>query len=569
MLLIELEIFFSQHKNGVRLMLQSIIKAQVIFSVIVGLAHATEMPTHLNSIELPLVISVCSYNCSAWVTQNLDSIFNQDYENFRVIYIDDASNDTTAYQVEEYIYTHSLHDKLTLITNDVRVGKLKNIYSAFHSCDDQEIIVQVDADDWLPHRDIFKRINQEYARGDVWLTYSDFEVYPPGTKEWCVPQPVPDHIKQKRSYRNWKWVFTHLRTFYAWLYKNIKLEDFITELSPGFEGKFFPICNDMAAYFPMLEMCGPRFAFIPEKLYVYNRDNPNLGAKLQGHLYKPIGEDVRKRNKYPLVEQPIVGRLESLDAAQADVVILSTGSLAKLSHLINSLEQYVSHVNKINVITQAETSELQSYAKKHPKVNFINLLHETCNKVLFSCAANSTEQHILIVKDTVFVDQPIYLNTCIQDLERTQAHAFYFGFMHNRFPFLCQETGRELLPHQHVWKNIYAWKFRAGYARLCNNLDMTLFNKSTLLERITNIDPSITLCAFLDNWHQSDSVDYHGVGLFYDTPKLNGDLSILHKTGYGACPPTIPTHITMKEYVNSLLQFHTNPSSYTHWGPKK
>jgi hypothetical protein len=84
-----------------------------------------------------------------------------------------------------------------------------------------------------------------------------------------------------------------------------------------------------------------------------------------------------------------------------------------------------------------------------------------------------------------------------------------------------------------------------------------------------NTEPSTSLCVFLEKWHQTESVNYHCVGLFYDSAKLKGDLSISHKTGYLPCPPSIPTHISMKEYVESLLHFHANLSNSTHWGPEK
>ena len=54
------------------------------------LAHCTiaqQNGTH----ELPLIISVCAYNAAPWVTQNLDSIFAQQYENFHLVSIDECS----------------------------------------------------------------------------------------------------------------------------------------------------------------------------------------------------------------------------------------------------------------------------------------------------------------------------------------------------------------------------------------------------------------------------------------------------------------------------------------------
>ena len=40
-----------------------------------------------------------------------------------------------------------------------------------------------------------------------------------------------------------------------------------------FEGKFVPVCGDVAIMLPMLEMAGFHSRFIPEVLYIYNCDN--------------------------------------------------------------------------------------------------------------------------------------------------------------------------------------------------------------------------------------------------------------------------------------------------------
>ena len=45
--------------------------------------------------ERSIVVIIPSYNNVRWVEKNLMSVFEQKYENFRVIYIDDCSTDGT------------------------------------------------------------------------------------------------------------------------------------------------------------------------------------------------------------------------------------------------------------------------------------------------------------------------------------------------------------------------------------------------------------------------------------------------------------------------------------------
>ena len=102
--------------------------------------------------EKSLLIVVPSYNNKDWYVRNLDSIFNQEYENYHVVYIDDCSPDGTGQLVADYIEQRGFHSKITLVKNEVNKGALYNIYHAIHGhADDNDVILTVDGDDWLAH----------------------------------------------------------------------------------------------------------------------------------------------------------------------------------------------------------------------------------------------------------------------------------------------------------------------------------------------------------------------------------------------------------------------------------
>lgn len=85
---------------------------------------------------------------------------------------------------------------------------------------------------------------------------------------------------------------------------------------------------------------------------------------------------------------------------------------------------------------------------------------------------------------------------------------------------------------------------------------MTLFSKSTLREHLAEAIESATLCEFLENWHRIATINHHHVGLFYDTTVLKGDLEIAN-TPLCSYVSHIPTHVQMKDYIASLLNFFT------------
>ncbi len=54
-------------------------------------------------VEKPIVVLITSYNNAKWVKENLESACCQEYTNYRVIYIDDASTDNTYTLVKEWL----------------------------------------------------------------------------------------------------------------------------------------------------------------------------------------------------------------------------------------------------------------------------------------------------------------------------------------------------------------------------------------------------------------------------------------------------------------------------------
>lgn len=247
--------------------------------------------------EKPMVVVIPSYNNKNWYQRNLDSVFIQKYVNYRVIYIDDASPDCTGLLVKSYIKQWGQERRVTLIQNAKRNGALANIYEAVHLCAPHEIIVTLDGDDWFYDDQVLTKLNEAYSDLDVWMTYGQFVHYPCGSPGWA--SEVPDHVIASNGIREYSWVTTHLRTFYAGLFHKIKKDDLLLE------GVFFPMAWDLAFMFPMLEMSGRHSRFIPDTLYVYNVATPFNDIKVDPAYQLGLGWLIRTREKYaPLSSSP-------------------------------------------------------------------------------------------------------------------------------------------------------------------------------------------------------------------------------------------------------------------------
>ncbi len=252
-----------------------------------------EKHSYLSTVEeKKIVIVMPSYNNEKWYQQNLDSVLGQNYENFRVIYKDDISKDRTADLVVEYLAQHPRGDKVLFIKNEQKMLAMANIYYAIHNhCEDEELVVIVDGDDFLAHENVLKQLNYVYSKQDVWLTFgNNLCLSNLSTCSWSMP--VPKNIIQKNQFRRWPHGQTHLRTFYSWLFKKIDEADL------RHKGEFYKMTYDVAMLLPMIEMAGERHQFIPNVLYLYNDLNNINDHKKNGKLQHSLNKLIRSKKPY-------------------------------------------------------------------------------------------------------------------------------------------------------------------------------------------------------------------------------------------------------------------------------
>lgn len=270
--------------------------------------------------QKPILVVIPSYNNCEWYFKNLSSVFDQEYENYSIIYINDNSSDKTGDLVEAFVkeritdyqivtftapreadiqssteeFIKLVNKKkcfFTLVNNKYRqYGSLGNIYRAVYSADDDTIILNLDGDDWLSRSDVFAELNETYSKKNVWLTHGRFIEYPHGASDWSLK--IPDSVVKENAFRKFR-MPSHLRTYYSWLFKKIRLEDLL------YEGVFCPMTGDMALMFPMIEMAGERHAYIDKVNYVYNMASSINDNKVNAQLQRDIDAYIRALPPYP------------------------------------------------------------------------------------------------------------------------------------------------------------------------------------------------------------------------------------------------------------------------------
>lgn len=255
--------------------------------------------------EKKIVIVTPSYNNSKWYQWNADSVLTQEYSNYHWFYTDDCSPDRTGELVAQHVKERGLEDKVTIIINKERKLALENLYTMIHQCDDHDIIAILDGDDALAHPRVLQRINEAYQDDNTWLTYGQFIEWPTGFRGFC--RPYQQHITEQGLFRQVQDGPSHLRTFYAGLFKKIKKEDLMRD------ELFFGMTYDLAIMFPMLEMAGKHHAFISDILVLYNVANQINDHKVNQAKQAELARYIRSKERYKpldsLFEKKHVGLL--------------------------------------------------------------------------------------------------------------------------------------------------------------------------------------------------------------------------------------------------------------------
>ena len=222
----------------------------------------------------PFVFFICGFNNGAFVEKTLHSVFAQSYENYRLVYVDDASTDGSAEMASDAIYARGQMKRTTFLRNSERLGSLANLVRAVKSCQDREIIVVLNGEDWLAHEWVLSRLNHYYADSDLWLTYGQYREFPTyrlGSSRAIQQSERSDLRKISTG------AFSHLKSFYVGLFKKIDEADLVMQ------GSF-----ELAIMLPMLEMAEKHYQFIPETLYLSNRQGQKEERELQIRSEKVI-----------------------------------------------------------------------------------------------------------------------------------------------------------------------------------------------------------------------------------------------------------------------------------------
>lgn len=234
-----------------------------------------------------MIIVTTLYNAEKYIEMCLGSIMSQTFKDFKCYITDDLSTDNSVDIVKKTI---KLDNRFILIQNKFKLYQPGNYDQIIRNNDlinDDEVIVEIDGDDWLPDSKVLERINSIYSDENVWIANGSFR-YSTGSRGFSSKQT------NFHSLRNSRFTASHIRTWRAFLWRKIEQEDLKDQ-----NGSYWKVTGDLSFMFPMLEMSGEeRYRFMSDINYVYNEQNPINDHKVDLNLVNEIANKIRNKKPY-------------------------------------------------------------------------------------------------------------------------------------------------------------------------------------------------------------------------------------------------------------------------------
>ncbi len=239
-----------------------------------------------------MIVMTTFYNAADYIERCVGSLMGQRFRDFTCYLIDDMSTDDSVERAKAMIQGD---ERFVLIVNEDKKYKNLNyigILNDIAEIDENEVVVELDGDDWLPDSKVLSRINDVYQDGNVWITNGSFK-YSSGAEGFSAPQVFFDILRTQR------FTASHLRTWRVFLWREIKDEDHRDN-----NGDYLKVNADLAYMLPMLEMAGPQhYRYLPETNLIYNEMNPINDHKVDMTLVNKSSVEIREREQYKRLER--------------------------------------------------------------------------------------------------------------------------------------------------------------------------------------------------------------------------------------------------------------------------
>jgi len=178
-----------------------------------------------------IIILTTLYNAENYIGKCIKSIKKQKNTDYKCFILNDLSTDLSSEIAEELIKGD---DKFVLINNKEKMyqpGNYNQIINGDYNIKDDDIIVELDGDDWFPDENVLDRVLAAYSDGKTWITNGSF-VYSSGHVGFSSRQQI-------NNLRSINFTASHLRTWKVFLWRKIKEEDLKDENGEYYQAGVF------------------------------------------------------------------------------------------------------------------------------------------------------------------------------------------------------------------------------------------------------------------------------------------------------------------------------------------
>ncbi len=244
-----------------------------------------------NNENIRFTFVISSFNNEDNIYNNLLSVIYQNYTNWRIYYTNDASTDNTHEKFNEIVNKYNIKNKVSYCKNENNMRQAYCKARTYKKLKDQDVVVLLDGDDWLARNDALSLLAFEYNNPiNNLVIYSGYHVYYNNKIDRTVNGcEYPEDVKISKAYRTHPgWLFTHLKTGYAWLFKKIPEEYFMMDEN------WLDRCTDLAEMYSVAELAGVNVKHLNKILYVYNKQN---SIKYSNSYYNDSTSNDRKKTE--------------------------------------------------------------------------------------------------------------------------------------------------------------------------------------------------------------------------------------------------------------------------------
>jgi glycosyltransferase involved in cell wall biosynthesis len=252
----------------------------------------------------PISVITPVYNAENYIVKCIESVAQQDYQNYVMHIIDDCSTDNTVQVAQEYIDSlpEDIRYNFVLHKNKENLGAVWNQVNTIEKECGHDIVMLLDGDDWLINDpNLFHKYNNLYNEGAQFTYGSCWSVC---DNIPLIAQEYPPEVKANKAYReykfNWNMPYTHLRTFKAYLMHNY------LHLKGNYafrdeDGNWLKAGGDTAVFYAMIETADPEgVVCVPEVVYHYNDANPLNDYKVNAEEQNKTAAHVLNNSPFTL-----------------------------------------------------------------------------------------------------------------------------------------------------------------------------------------------------------------------------------------------------------------------------